>query len=672
MRFGALMVTVVAASAFAQPVDPCTVEPYKRLPRCVAAQSFQASASATTSFSGRPIGTGLPCTGVSACLRRCYVTSGTTYACFDNTGASVETVSQGTSPTAEDTFAPGRRARSNVTDANAPTIATSTVLSNMLAGDFTAICMGIAHANGITGNSAYVSIGHATAIDNVFSMFVGSGNFTCSYGESGSYPSATVPAPAEGWAVVSCRRSGNNRIARVNGTDGTTTSTAGVRGIDAGLTVGIGRERPGAAGRNQAGPSMECAFYGASMSSTFLRYAENVGIWGVSLDAGAGNSGMVGLLNDAGTDVDFFAGGAHVVSPDRGLRTVGQTSTNADNNWAADPFDVSSWTNVGTPLVGASGIANPFSRWQQATGCYNLEDNDNAAFEGKESAELQRTTNVGAAHAWNVRVWASIGDAGTTRDRMRLVVRSPDGVMRSDAGGEEYCDFTLDGTVRPYDCTAQTTDAGVTTVKGRVLVGNTAATTGSVTVCHAQDTPMFYPQLALASSTAFGAGDERLDPSGWPSTSLKGKYEVVFTPLWNINTQWDNGAGVLYLLDAYTNAPVHSVVLVGGYQMAGRFLARVTNSGGSATEFLVDGVSLTPGQRYAASMEWRPRGAGRCRVVFRMNSCAGSAASCTATTILGSEPNGYCPAQPAAARIGNRYDDTVPTSVFVDAVRVYQ
>jgi hypothetical protein len=630
--------------------------------------SAQAPLSVALEYSWAASGTLPTCTGDATCRFLCYVSTGTTWVCVDNTGANVGTIAQGTAPTAENTFAPSRIARSNVSDTTAPS-GTGSVFDNIMAGDVTIIAGGIWHPNGATANSAFVSIASAD-INNVLSMHVGSGALSCTYGESGSFPIATVTAPLQGWAVVSQRRAGNVRTCRVNGTDGTPVSTAGTRAAGTTTTASFGRERPGAAGRNLAGPLAFVAGYSEAKSTTWLKTTENA-FWGAISDTGGGSSGLLGLPDDAGTNVDFFAAGAHPVSPDRGLRTVGQVNDNIQALWAVDPFDVSSWTDVGTPLIGASSIANPFSRWQQAGGCYNLEDNSAAAFEGKESDELQRSTGAGAAHGWNVRVWASIGDAGTTRDRMRIALVS-DGVFSVDAGAEVDCDFTLTNTVQPYDCVGYTTDAGVTTVKGRVLVGNTAATTGSVTVCNAQDTAHPWPQLSLANATAFGASDDSLSPATWPSTANRGKYEVVFTPLWDINgPQWDNNAGVLYLFDAFTAGPVHSVVFVGGYQMAGRFLARVTDSGGAATEFLLDGVSLTPWQRYAVAMEWEPTSSG-CAVTFRMNSCAGAPSACFATVVVAGNPAGVCPDQPTGVNLGDRYDDTVPTSVFIDAVRVYQ
>lgn len=639
---------------------------------------FSLSSAASFTFGGN-IGALPVCTGDAHCVALCYVSSGTTWACKGNSGADVGVISQGVSPGSESTFAPGALARSAVGDLSAPT-ATGAAFSNLMAGDFTIMSSGIWHANGVTGNSAYVSIGDATNLANLFSMFSSPTTFTCSYGESGVYPNATVSGPLEGWAVVSCRRGGNNRIARVNGTDGTTVSTAGTRGIDAGLTVGFGRERPLALGRNLAGPLAWVAFYDESKSTTWLRGTENA-YWGVGLDAGLGLSGLIGLADDAGANVNFFAAGAHVVSVDLGLRTVAQQTDNIQAKWATDPFDVSAWTNVGTPLVGADRLlTSPFARWLQDGGCWNLEDDSAAAFEGKESAELQRTNGTEANHGWNMKVWASKGDSGTTRDRMRIAIVAPLGVFLSDGGAEEDCDFTLDDTIKPYECVGYTTDAGVTSVKGRVLVGNAAATTGSATVCNAQDTAHVYSQLSVANTTAFGASGEQLDPSGWPFTtdggsSAQGKYEIVFTPINAISTpQWDNGHSLVYLFDAYTSSPVHSAVFVYGYQMAGRALARVTGPSGNATEFLVDNTVLVPGQRYAASLEWRPVGADRCNVWYRFNSCSGALASCMATSIQGSltDGTGYCPAQPEAVKLGNRYDNTVPTSVFVNAVRVYQ
>lgn len=603
--------------------------------------------------------------------------AGNAWECLTADGGTFGTLTQGTGTTYQGTFAPQLSAMSDVTTAKAPRVV-STTLDTLFKSDHTIIMGGYATSLTDATFQTWAIINDGAA--RVFYMRNEGGALSCVWSGAGGTRNAIngAAAAANGWSVISCRQSGTDHYARNNGVDSLVVSGAA---ITANLTAGASFYMGDQGGSIPIrGPLAFVAFYSAAKTDSQLRLIENT-FWGVGLDAGGGVSGYAGLLNDAGTHVDFFAPGAHVVSPDRGVRTMGQASDDIQAKWAADPFDVSSWTNVGTPLIGASGLTttSPFYRWRPSTttGCFNLEDNDGAAFEGKVSAELQRDTTGGKAHGWNVRVWAAIGDAGTTRDKMRVAIVSPDGVFLSDAGFEEDCDFTLDGVVRPYDCVGYTTDAGVTSVKGRVLIGNTAATQGSITACKAEDTSHAYPQLSLINNTAFGFGQELLDPAPWPSTATKGKYEVVFTPLNNITSpSWDPGSSGLgssfiYLFDAFDVIVDHNVVIVGGYSIPGRLLARTTSSGGS-TEFLVDAVSFIPWQRYAISMEWRPLGGGRCTVVLRSNSCSGSVASCSATTEIGREANGYCPNQPSQVRLGNRYDNTVPTSVFVDTVRVYQ
>lgn len=633
------------------------------------AHDFAEFAPASTYF-GQSVGTLPTCTGDSSCVMICKVTSGgSSWNCYTNTGADAGVVTQGTGTTYQDTFGPGLKAMSDVTSAKAPRVV-STSLDALFKADHTIVMGG--YATTLTDPTYQHWIGANDGSSRIFYVRNESGSLLCVWSGAGGTRSASSTVAVNGWTVASCRQSGTDHYARNNGADGPLVSGAAITANLTAATPYYMGDRE-TAGLPMRGPLAFVAFYSEAKSDTQLRGIEN-SFWGVGLDAGLGLSGVVGLPNDAGTRVDFFAALAHAVSPDRGLRTVGQTE-NVDNNWAADPFAVESWTNVGTPLVGVNVASGPFAAWKNTAECDNLEDNDGAAFEGKASGELQRSIQTLAQHAWTIRVWASKGDAGTTRDKMRLALVSADGIFLSDGGLEEDCDFTLDDTVKPYDCKGFTTDAGVATVKGRVLVGNTAATQGSITVCHAQDTPRPYAQLAVTNSTAFGSGNFQLDTTGWPSTSLKGKYEIVFTPLNNVSgSDWDNANGLIYLFDANVAASsAHAVVIIPGYSVAGHMLMRSTQ-GANSTEFDVTGISTTAGQRYAVSMEWRPVGGGRCNLWARFNSCSGNAASCAASTVVASSTDGtgYCPDQPTVVRLGDRYDQTVPSSVFIDAVRVYR
>lgn len=610
-----------------------------------------------------------PCSGDAHCVALCYVSSGTTWTCIDNTGAAVGSISQGTSPTTENTFAPGLVARSAVNGTNAPT-ATGAAFDNLLGGDLTVISGGIWHTNGLA-NEAFAYLVNPGSLGNFLAAGVASGNFTCTFEESSSTFAPATLAPLSGWAVVSCRRSGNTRIARVNGADGIAVTTAGTRGVTSGVTAGFG-VAPNNTSVFLNGPLAFVAFYSESKSTSWLTATEN-GFWGSNLDTGSGVSGLIGLPNDDGINVDFFSGGAHLVSPSKGLRTVGNNADNIQGKWAADPTDVSSWTQINNPRVTTNVMSGPTARWNNGTAeCDRIWDVDAGAGRGAQSAELQRSTVAGAAHGWNVRVWAAAGDAGTTTNQMRVRLTS-DGVFSTDGGTQLDCDFTLTGTPAPYDCQATTVDAGATTFKGTVLVNNVAGTQGSITVCHAQETPHYFPQLMVLNNTAFGAGVDTFDPSAWPNTAAKGKYEVVFTPLWDFSAQWDNAAGTNYLFDAFDGTPSHVATIIGGYTQSANLMSRVTN-GLNFTEFDTSGQSSTPNQRYAVSLEWIPTGGGHCKVWQRYNACAGAASACFATTIINSSTDGtgWCPGQPTSLHLGNRYDATVPTSDFIDAVRIYQ
>lgn len=662
------MIAMLVMMALSQtPQHRLVLQP--NLPRLSSAALVPFSLS-SSGFSYGSVGTLPTCSGDAHCIALCTVNAGATaWQCVDSAGASLGTVTQGTGTTYQGTFAPGLSAMKDVTSAKTPRLV-ATALNPIWKADHTVIMGGYT-------TSQTSAIQHWMGFDdgaaNSFYAREESAKIHCNwFGAGGGRDVSDAPSAVNGWSVVSCRRSGNNYIGRSNGADSSTVAGASISANNAvGTSYYMGDRQ--SAGNPMRGPLAFVAFYDEAKSTTWFKNAES-SFWGVGFDAGLGLSGLTGMANDAGTDVDFFQSGAHIVSAARGLRTVGQYNDNIQAKWATDPFSVASWTDVGTPVINANIASGPFSRWKNAAECDEIVEVNAAAFEGKASAELQRNNGAGPAHGWNMRVWATSGSTGVTRDKMRIAIVSPNGVFLSDGGAEEDCDFTLTSSVRPYDCVGYTTDAGVTSVKGRVLVGNTAAAVGSVTVCNAQDTAHPYPQLSVTNDTAFGFASDSIDPSSWPSTGAKGKYELVFTPVGSINgTAWDNVAGTIYLFDAYNVALDHNVVMVGGYQIAGRLLVRSTASGANFTEFLVDGVTMTAGQRHALSMEWRPVGA-KCNLWVRFDSCPGSAASCVATTVVASSTDGtgWCPGQPANLKLGNRFDNTVPSSINVDAVRVYQ
>lgn len=605
------------------------------------------------------------CTGDPDCVMQCRVSTGPAWACFDNAGAAVSGVTQGTSTTYVDTFARGTLALNDVSDTTAPFIVSS-ALRSLITGNYTVIGAGY----GTTANGSGFEEWWAQ-YDGSHEMqgYSSGGAWVCSDGNGSQAATTANSAARDGWSVVACMRSGTTITAIMQGdlaNQGTKTQAASSAVTSGNFYFG----RFTSTGTAMRGPLGWVNFYSVAKGGTWIQ--QKSWDWYGAKNIVTNQSNVPQLLGREGDGgfVDMFAPKAIITDA-----TLGQKSQKTFKNyWAADPLAAATWTDVGTPTVTSNASSGPFSRWKNAAECDLIVDDDGSNFEGKRSASA-----AAAGNGWyNATCYLKAGTSGTTTTAARIRINT-DGTV--DAGSVT-CDVTgLSSSAARYPtgngCFAWIDAA--TTVTADVLVGNGTSTTGSITTCQCQLTPTLYPESPTVDNGVKGNGWVQLDAGSWPSgPGLKGKVEVVFQHPWD-STPLVHLAGhgiTSFVLDAFSTVPQHVVTMEATGlsnlpDLIGLMYGPLTNQ---ENKFDVTGAGSTvlSFTWYVMSMEWRPSGTG-CVAKFRFDRCA-DPATCHATTIIAQNTGaaGECPDVMVAANLGQRYDGTDPSSIWVPAVRVYR
>lgn len=626
--------------------------------RVCGVRPFQLSTAYTITPPGALPSSSLPSGLVALCSPNA---GGTAWQCLQADGSSFGTVTEGTGADYQLTPFAGRYAASDITTAKASHVV-STTLDALFKTDHTVVMAWYATT---AANASYQHVFGVTDASSSFYVRNDSGNFKCSYFGTGGLQEPVVGStqPLNGWTVSACKRSGNNHYARVNGTTGSVASGATIASnFTASTSYYFGDRWPGS-GLPLRGALAWVAFYSSALSDANLKTIEDA-YWGVPTGVSGSLAGKTYCSDYDGGAVDCFWSGASIVTAN-GLRTL--RGNVADNKFDTDNLAATAGTDVGTPTIVSAAAPGPFYNLRRANECARVLDDDAAAFEGKQGADGYVSNGF-----YTASFYLQAGDAGTTVSKARIKVDVTGGGW-IDAGTSQICDVTgLTYASTRATCTTPKfyADAGSPTVKASILVGNAASDTGSIMVCERQLNATSFATVPVIDNSARGNTNYSIDPSAWPDVTQGGKYEVVFVPNTNTNTDWANGGqtDTIYLFDAHDSTPNHSVVLAFGYNTAGRALAR-TQNGADYTEFLNDGVTLVPGSPYAVSVEWRPAGSG-CNVKYRFNSCS-SLSTCAATTLVSSQSGGFCPSQPTSVKLGNRYDASVPTDVNIYSVKVY-
>lgn len=555
--------------------------------------------------------------------------AGSAWACVDSAGADAGVVTQGTGSTYVSTFAGDVKALGDITDAKSPSWAHAGL--GLFDGDFTVI---------VTGFST-------TASDPTYQYWIEAGNFAirneganifARFGTGGLTAQSTAPT-RDAWATVTARKNGTSHTLRVNGATGTPNVFAddlptGFGAIDFGGFLPL------------RGPMAWAYFVPRHMTDDEVRQVESAW-WGVT-------SGMTITTSPNCIDntavsgqVDCFNTGAALASTTTGMRTV-RAFTNYDNT----PLAVASWTDVGTPVVVANVASGPFSRMLQAAEVDSLEDNDGAAMEGK------RLDSAGATLGpYTCSFFIAAGTLSSARVR-----------LDTDGTGSTNCDFTgLTGTYERKTCTG-TVSGTPTRINCEIYPGTVVADTGTILISQGQENAGSYAETPVKVGGAVGNSDQMLTFGTLPDLTTNGKVEAVFTPVFNVNTQWLSSVDNIRLFDSSTAVPGHVAFIIFGYVAAGDALSRV--NGTTEISLAAGSVSTTAGQRYASSVEWRAAGA-TCTAILRLDSCSGAVSACFATTEIG-RATGNCPDQVTQVYLGERYNQALQTSISYDAFRVYE
>lgn len=639
--------------------------------RRTAAPASGLTVAAAYDFTAAPT---LPiCVGDPHCVMLCKVTSTPAWQCFDNTGAQVSGMTQGSGTTYVGTFAAGVSAINDVTAATAPT-ASMAALDSLLDG---------------THNITVVGAGYATTQENAtfqhfFYHFNAAGlyvrregsNFACAFNNSNATVGTAGVSELDGWVVWSCRKNGTSHVARVNGVNGT--PVVGADGLAPDPTTAyFGSRASGTLAQN--GPAAWVGFYDEAKSDAWTTSTENAW-WGLpsTVTNVASVTQLLGKIN--GSNVDFFQANAAITDSALGVHTL----RGFTNSWSADSTDFTGATPINSPVITTNVASGPLARWKNAPEVDRVVDASAVAFVGGEgAASTPVRSGVGGYTASFI---LAAGDTGVTKDKARIAWVT-DGSSPSFA-----CDATLSAgacVVSGSGCnfsglTASYVRIGCvmlattpTSVKAQLLVGNATADTGSLLVAHGQTGQGTFADLPTADNVAHGSGWIQVtDASAWPSspTSPKGKYEAVFVPQWNINATWAQPDGNIYLFDANTGSQ-HAAVMVPGYTSLGAVLGALRSAGdggGGVNDLIAGSVSTTPGATYVIALAWAAHGAG-CDGFLYFDSCP-AAASCHATTLLKSDTSGTgsCPQAATVATLGNRFDGSVPTSVWIPRVTIFR
>lgn len=601
------------------------------------------------------------CTSGENCVAQCGVGirtgSLTAWECKGPTGSSLGTVTDPGTGTIIDSFIPGVKALEIASGADAPKVVSTAIDAIFQASTAHTVLM-TGFGRGTTAPAAlpywFDNSNDATGSFVVRSQ---SGEFRCI-----DYAIVTGAAVNgdEGWATTVCRRSGGTSYkSSVNDNTAEVTSATPVVGMTGGSNYWFGTRE--AKDLYLSGPVVVYTFYSDNKTDAQIAVirSKTEGAYSAGGTLQQGNAQLQGIDNTATTgNVDIMFPGSRLVSASGLLSSKAHTNT-----WAADPFDVTSWTDVGTPAVTAGTSAGPFYTYRRGNDCSNLADDAAGALEGKQGA----TAGTGEGY-YTASLYLKAGTSGTVTTKARITITVAGGT------GTGSCDFTdLTSTPQRKTCTVLAQGGGITSVRPSILVGTAATDTGSVQICHAQIVKSQAAEPPELDNSAHGSTYYFVDPISFPSSALGAKYEVVHTPLWNVGTEWFASGDEYYLFDtsAASNTE-HSVAIIMDYTTAGRLLAVVRNAS-DISDITINGVVLVEGSTYATAIEWAPLGGGKCNVYVRHNICSGAASSCYAETVIGSDitGNAFCPSTPTRMILGNRFSATIPTSAFFNQIRIY-
>jgi hypothetical protein len=452
---------------------------------------------------GSTLGSLPDCNPDNDCELQCVAAASGVLSCTDENGAAI-TVTAGTGPTSVvDPY--GRYALNNITAAKAPRItsANGASLEGFFANNqpWTIVMTGAGNAVSNAATSPIVNMFPSAGSDvNIRSQSGGSptgGDFECLIN---TYDATASNGLGVGWAMQSCRYDGSSAMRSRSNANTTISDTSGTYTNPTGITWWFGRNNAGTVdneGYIESFTVFSTEKSDADLQALFEDWAGLNDSADSPLDfTCAGTCGESWIL--VGSQYQRFGVGTPPLDGDGLILTsAAQDNNPVASGWATDPLDASSWTDVGTPTVTVNQAAGPFGDWRAGIGGSEADlivDNDGAVGEGKTGTlgcgDVQTATG-----SYTASCWIRSGTSGTTTTEARI------GVV-TDATGTTMCPITgLTSSFQRYDCTAAITGSP-TSIKGRVLVGDADADTGSIIVSQCQCENREYATMPRASSSA--------------------------------------------------------------------------------------------------------------------------------------------------------------------------
>jgi hypothetical protein len=591
------------------------------------------------------------CTTANNCVLDCTATtSGGPWACVNGSGATVN-VTQGTG--ADTVTTPWGTALKQVTDAKAPKLSTPSAFETFWTQPHTVVTFGYSTTQ---TSSIPFELAQFTGSPNGFRMRFND-NF-CNWFNSAATPtsiavtgSGLIPQASNGWNVMSCRKAGTGAssvyTARANGISSSSSAWPFDPGAPTGGNLFFGRDSV-SSGIPLDGPLHRVRLYNAAISDARLAALE-AAYQGGGLLAADGTtlidhtSGAQVFYVDPLTGKAWPYGNGTAEVESTGIPVEERNDTEvggAGNNWAADGLNVSSWTDVGTPIVTTNQASGPFSTWKNTAEADLIADDDAAAFEGKSA----NNSCDNAVDHDTASCWIAPGTSGTTTTKARI-----DWVVTGGGTATpSSCDFTLGAGFNRYSCPTVTSGT-VTTLKGRVLVGNAASDTGSILVSQCQCDRQARAQTGLmADATSQGRDSYHIPTTAtaaWHAAGVRnnGTLREVFTLNHDVPGDELSDAADSWFLEDMSNAGESDHRMTLFYEVAGslnhQLCFRLEDADGDTTNVDIcssPNITFARNTQYVVRAQWKACDATHTDRWLYVDTCA-DAATCDATTLAASD-----------------------------------
>jgi hypothetical protein len=568
-------------------------------------------------------------------------------------------------------------------DLDSPELSDQPDLDSLLGGDYTVVAVGYgADSTGGGGNGVgvFVEWGDTNGSLALYAGLNASGTLNCNGYESSTYYTTQgaggvepigrfATDPFASMTISMCRRAGNTRVARSNGTNGTPNTTAGTRAVPVAGPIAVGgyHYAINLSGYYLNGQLVALLFFDQSKSDAWAQNLET-SLWRTPGNVGIGVGDAWGQVDGTGT-VWISAPAGYAATAANGLHAFGNDDGAVlKNAWATQSTDLSTATQVGTPTLTASVDYGPYSQYfNGAKKGQRFCDTSAVAQQGYVSEEMVSTHSSPAlANHWYACAFTlAAADAGTTFDQAEIKVVT-DGTATPDHLNITGMTYAPADNVLIFKMTGNPT-----TVKCQLLQGTTAAQQGCVNFYEGETSGHAGRLRYTINDTARGISQVNKFsaapvPTGWSN----GKIELIWRPRWNPRTAWASDTDVIYLLDAWNTIATHRVIFIPGYTVAGRTLVRTTNDT-STTEFDIDTLDFVPGHTYASAVVWTKAPDGTHCYVYALNDEC-SSIGCAHTIVASDESGaGICPGPADFTSPGCRYDTSICSDVDLLAYNVF-